>query len=259
MLRLLGARYLDGRARDGSRTPVQLLMGSGNGRREREGVRFSYDRIEPVTPVRGFPCQPVERALFDEVRSQRRLFEAVVVIDMAVLARLTSIERMSAYVATRAGWNGVPLVRKALALADPHSASPPEVRLRLLWELAMRLPRPLVNVGVFDRSGTFVGYPDLLDVKAGLVIEYDGVDHLPEDRRSNDVDREGAFRDLGLEVIHVVSRDMRHPRQLTDRLARARSRARWQPEGARGWVVEPTRPRNCPRSCSCRAGRLRGQ
>ena len=259
-LRLRGARYLDGRGRDGvSQQAVPLLMGPHNGRRSRAGVRFCYDRMAPVTMVRGLPCMPVRRALFDEMRAQRRLFDAVVAVDMVVLARLATIESMLDFVAKHAGWHGVPLVRKALALADPHSASPPETRLRLLWELVMKLPRPLVNVGVFDRSGRLAGYPDLLDHEAGLVIEYDGVDHLPEDRRSKDVDREGEFRDLGLEVVHVVARDMRHPKTLMERLVKARARARFEPEGRRRWTVEPVAPRYCPRSCSCRAERLAGQ
>lgn len=91
--------------------------------------------------------------------------------------------------------------------------------------MSLKQPCLLANVGVFDRGGCFVGYPDLLDLEAGLVIEYDGVDHLPEERRSKDVDREGEFRDLGLEVVHTVT---------------------------------PDRPRYCPRSCSCRNSRLVG-
>ena len=202
---------------------------------------------------------PVERALFDEMRSRKRLFDSVVAMDMALLAGLTTIDAMVEYVAGRGGWAGVPLVRKALELADPHSASPPEVRLRLLWQVSMKLPRLLVNVGVFDRAGVFVGYPDLLDVEAGLVIEYDGADHLPEKRRSKDVDREGAFLDLGLEVVHVVALDMRHQKKLADRLVRARRRARFVPEEARRWVLKPARARYCPYSCSCRGSRRWGQ
>ena len=259
-LRLSGAGYLDGLERDGrTPRPVPLVMGPCNGRRDRDGVRFSYDRLEPVTEVRGVPCLPVDRALFDEMRASRRLFDAVVAVDMALLAGPTTIGSMTAYVDGRRGWNGVPLVRKALLLADAYSGSPPEVRLRLLWQVSMRMPRPLVNVGVFDRSGRLAGYPDLLDVEAGLVIEYDGVDHLPEEQRSRDVDREGAFRDLGLEVVHVVSRDMRRPKLLAERLAKARMRARFEPESSRRWVLDPARPRYCPPSCSCRLEQLRGQ
>ena len=166
---------------------------------------------------------------------------------------------MAEYVERRAGWAGVRLVRKALALADPHSASPPETRLRLLWQLTMKLPRPLVNVGVFDLDGNLAGYPDLLDLESGLVIEYDGVDHRPDDRRSKDVDREAEFRDLGLEVVHVVGRDMRRPKLLFERLTRARRRARFEPAHLRRWTVEPVRSLYCPQSCSCRSQQLSGQ
>ena len=259
-LRLRRARYLDGLAPDGrAPRPVTLVMGPHQGRRSRAGIRFVYEQLEPLTPVRGLPCLPAQRAVFDEMRASRRLVDAVVALDMAVLARTTTIDQMVEYVEGRSGWAGVPLVRKALTLADPHSASPPEVRLRLHWQLTMGMPRPMVNVGVFDLDGRLAGYPDLLDLEAGLVIEYDGVDHLPEERRSKDADREGAFRDLGLEVVHVMSRDMRQRTVLTERLVKARMRARFLPPQLRAWSLETSRVHSCPRSCSCRSGQLSGQ
>lgn len=259
-LRLRGGRYFDGLHLDRRPRAVPLALGPHNGRRDRPGVRLSYDRLDPVVSVRGLPCLPTPRALFDEMRFSRRLFDAVVAMDMAALSRLTSIEEMAEYVEGMAGWAGVPLVRRALELADPHSASPPETRLRLFWQHTLRMPRPLANVGVFDLSGDLLGYPDLLDVEAGLVIEYDGVDHLPEGRQSKDVDREGGLRDVGLEVVRVVALDLRHPKQLAERLRRARQRSRFAAPTARRWTLEPDPPpRYCPRSCSCRSGQLSGQ
>jgi hypothetical protein len=209
-LRLRGGRTFDGLARDGvSERPVPLLAGPHHGRRGREGITWHYDRLPAVTEVRGLPCVPVDRAVFDAMRSTGRLFDAVVVADMAVMDRLVTLEELAATVARMTGWDGVPLARKALGLADPHSASPQESRLRLLWHHALGLPRPLVNVGVFDRSGQLVGYPDLLDPEAGLAIEYDGADHRSASRHADDIAREGRLRGVGLEVVRPAGLDAR--------------------------------------------------
>ncbi len=51
---------------------------------------------------------------------------------------------------------------------------------------------------IFDRSGRLLGIPDLLDIEAGLAIEYDGDDHRTARRHSSDVGREDLFRALWL-------------------------------------------------------------
>ena len=192
---------------------------------------------------------PVARALFDEMRLARGLLPAVVAADMAMLADLVTVDRMWDFTASHSGWAGVPLVRRALRFADPHSCSPQETRLRLLWEIGLKLPRPLCNVAVFDREGFFLGYPDLLDPEAGLVIEYDGADHRSAQRHSDDVDREARLRAVGLEVTRVTGRDLARPRELAARLRTARQRARSLPAEQRGWLLEPPRGHDyCPES-----------
>lgn len=249
-LRLHGAWMFDGLAWDG-RTPrdVPLVMGPHQGRRPRPGIRVLCDRVELVSSVRGVPCVPAARALFDEMRLARGLVAAVVAADMAMLADLVTLERIRDFTATRGGWAGVPLVRRALRMADPHSCSPQETRLRLLWEVGLKLPRPLVNVAVFDRDGCLLGYPDLLDPVAGLVIEYDGADHRSAQRHSDDVDREARLRAVGLEVTRVTGRDLARPQDLARRLREARRRARFAPAESRGWVLDPLAARDyCPES-----------
>jgi hypothetical protein len=165
--------------------------------------------------------------------------EAVVAMDMAAAARITSISRMRTYLDCRAGWTGAPLVRRALDLADEESRSPQETRARLIWVLDAGLPRPHVNQPLFTREGRLLGYPDLLDVESGLVAEYDGDDHRASIRHSEDVDREDLFRRHLLEVTHLTGADTRDTAKTVARLHAARARAHWLPPETRPWTLRP--------------------
>ncbi|MCW2759738.1 MAG: hypothetical protein JWO46_3484, partial [Nocardioidaceae bacterium] len=107
----------------------------------------------------------------------------------------------------------------------------------MTWMLDAGLPRPLCNVPVFDREGHHLGTPDLLDPRAGLVVEYDGALHLSGRRRSRDIAREERLRSVGLEYLTVVAQDDLHPDRLVERMTWARKRAAWTPEHLRPWVV----------------------
>jgi hypothetical protein len=175
--------------------------------------------------ILGVPCTVALRATFDAMRYARHVREAVVALDMVAAAELTSVSRVSTYVERHPAWTGVQQCRDALPLADELSRSPQETRLRLIWQLDARRPRPLVNSPVFDLQGNLLGYPDLLDVEAGVVGEYDGEDHRSALRHSSDVTREGAFRDHGLELFRVTGPDMRDPSLVVDRIHAAYRRA----------------------------------
>ena len=201
-------------------------------------VRGDLARIDVVG---GLPCAPVELAVLDGIRLARDEREAVVLLDMTVAARLTSLRRVRRLVDSRSwrGVPGVPLARWALGQASEASASPPETRYRLVWTLDAGLPRPLVNQPVYDRRGRLLGYPDLLDVEAGLVGEYDGEDHRRSQRHSHDVGREATFRRHGLEVTRATSWDLRDRVTLAARELAARARARFEPPERRAWTLTP--------------------
>jgi hypothetical protein len=241
-LRLLRGNFFDGVLPDGvTERPVMLVAGPGQSRRPRVGVAWLQDRVDPseIWSRHGIPCVCPERALFDEMRTSHHVHAAVVAMDMAAAAELTSIRRMAAYVSLRAGWNGVPLVRSALKLADEQSRSPNETRMRLIWMLDAQLPRPLVNRPVWSLSGDLLGYADLLDQVAGVVGEYDGAEHRAAVRHSKDVAREDAFRRCGLEYFKVTGPDMRNPSLIVDRMLSTRNRATWLPPDQRLWTTEP--------------------
>ena len=108
-----------------------------------------------------------------------------------------------------------------------------------MWTQDAALPRPLVNQPVFDRRGRLLGYPDLLDVEAGLVGEYDGEDHRRSLRHSSDVGREALLRRHGLEVTRATSWDLRDRDGLADRIREARTRARFEAPDRRAWTLTP--------------------
>ena len=103
-LRLLGGNFFDGLARDGrTRLPVPI---SANGERMRSTdervVRRDLVPPEEVWMRHGIRCASPERALFDQMASEQDLREAVVDIDTAAAAEITSLRRMRAYAGSRA-------------------------------------------------------------------------------------------------------------------------------------------------------------
>lgn len=110
--------------------------------------------------------------------------------------------------------------------------------MRLVWVLDAELPVPLCNPPLFTLRGDLLGYPDLFDPAAGLVGEYDGKDHLADDRRRADRTREERFRDHGLEYVPVVQGELRDRVAVVRRLRAAYRRSPFLPEDQRRWTLE---------------------
>lgn len=239
-LRLHGGNFFDGLAADGSsHLPVPLNPGVFHQLAADERCTISRDRLfsHEITVVQGIPCTVVLRALFDEARYARSIRHAVVALDMAAAAELASLAMVRDYVAEHPAWTGVDQVRQALPLASEESWSPKESQMRLVWVLDAGLPPPVCNRPVFTGEGRYVGRPDLLDLEAGVVGEYDGADHRLRLQHARDVDREERFRRLGLEYFKVTGPDSRTT--VVDRMHSTRSRARFEPPDRRRWTIEP--------------------
>ncbi len=240
-LRWSGAAFFDGRSQGGRvELPVPLVIGKPGNLRPDSRVALSWEQFPPreCEVVAGLSCAVIARALFDEVRRTRDLRASVVAIDMAAAAGLISVEEFAGYVGLRQAWTGVIQARKAVGLASDDSRSPQESWMRYLWVVEAALPRPLCNQPVFGPGGELLGYPDLLDPEAGVVGEYDGADHLVEDRRRSDREREERFRDHGLECFVVVRGEMSDASRVARRMHAARERALWQPPERRRWTLE---------------------
>lgn len=241
-LRWWGGRWFEGTAASGREVPVWLVTAAWD-IRQQAGVRITAEHLRPddVTVHRGIRvATPLCAAAF-EMRRATSVRHAVRVADMAAYSDLVSLDELRDYLGTQQTWTGVPRAREAVALAVENAWSPAEVDLRLIWELAAGLPRPQCNVPVFDRSGALIGVPDILDIEAGVVGEYDGPLHLAGEQRARDIRREDRFRRHGLEYFTMVARDREDVAGLVDRIMATRARARWESESQRSWTVEPPR------------------
>ena len=221
-----GAAYFEGLEADRTTSRPVPLVSQDRQLRAHDGSTVSADRLadSDVDEIRRVRCTTARLALLHEVRGldQRG---AVVAVDMALAAELTSLRRLRAFVAGCRRCTGADFLGTVLGLASERSRSPAEVRLRLVWELDAHLGRPLVNQPLFSLTGELLGVPDLFDVAAGLVIEYDGFDHLENNRRRRDLAREEVFRGQGLEYVAVVAADLQAVEALVARLRSARDRA----------------------------------
>jgi hypothetical protein len=241
-LRWQGARFFDGTADAGEgRLPVPLVVGRNRLRPDPRSTIWE-EQLAPDDrqEIDGLWCTTAHRAIFDEMRRNRQIRAAVVVVEMAVAAGLTSVARFTAYVTPgRNSWTGVPFVRTALLLAIDDSRSPQETRMRLCWVIDADLPDPLCNREVFDLDGNLIGVPDLFDPVAGLVGEYDGADHKDGVRHRRDVAREERFRDHGLEYFEIVGGDLRNRGLVVARMLNARRRAKFLPPESCAWTLTP--------------------
>ncbi len=117
------------------------------------------------------------RAVFDGVRHARDLSEAVAFIDACAHSPWIDCAALSDYLLTRPGARRIAFIRQAVEFADAASRSPWESRLRVFYVTVAGLPKPTVNVPIFDLDGRLLGIADLLDEEAGLVTEFDGAQH----------------------------------------------------------------------------------
>lgn len=238
--RLFGATFFDGLLPDG-RTLIPVPLATGPTARIRGDLAITVlrCRLNPSELVlrHGIACTRARRGLFDAMRAAPDVRESVVAMDMMAAAHVVSIKQMREYLDDHPGWNGAPQVAAALELASEYSKSPNETRMRLIWEIDAGFPRPLVNRPIFDLRGRLLGIADILDPVAGVVGEFDGADHRGASRHSRDVGREDGFRRRGLEYFTVTGPDVDVRRRVVSRMASARSRAKWLPEGERRWTI----------------------
>lgn len=236
-LRMMGVGFLDGRAADGrTLQPVTLTQGRGAPRVSPPGVRSRQDQVGEAVRIAGVPVHRPPRALVDEMRLAHCLDHAVVAADAVRAAHLASPADIEATLDACRSWEGIDRARRAWALSADGVDSPPETRLRLLCR-EVGLPHLLVNKPVFSRGGRLLGFPDLLDVEAGLALEYDGADHRKVTRQRRDNVREEGLRAHGLEVLRVTSLDLLQPEALSRRLLGVRARCPFLPHERRRWTL----------------------
>lgn len=235
-LRLFGGGFFDGFDSQRRLLPVAILVPHRRRVVARPGLTVLRDR-HPPTAVSSFSiaCAPPERAVLDQMRTSANEREAAVALDMALAARLTTLDSLRSAVSAEPRRVGIGHVHKALTLASPLSRSPQETHFRMIWELDAGRPRPLVNQPVRDRSGRLVGIADLFDPVAGVAGEYDGALHRDRSRHRRDVERHELFRAHRIEVVTMVAGD--RVQVVVQRIRAAYDRALWLPEADRTWTA----------------------
>lgn len=219
--------------------PVVLATGCDDVRNQ-PGIVICHERLNPrdLTEVDGLRMTTAAWSLCFQMRHAANLEDAVVAAEMAAYADLVSRAEARAQLAVHRPKTGIPRARQAVSLMEENSWSPMETRVRLVWQLDAELPPLLCNQPVFDLAGRHLGTPDLLDVEAGLAIEYNGQLHLEGERRRADVHRQRLFESSGLETITVVVRDMSDRDRLAWRMRVERERAGRALVSERRWTID---------------------
>jgi hypothetical protein len=216
------------------------IAAGGEDVRSQPGIHICAERLDPrdVIVVDGVRVTTPVRSTCYEMRYARDPRRAAVILSMAAYSDLVSVDEMADYASQHSGWTGIPTCRAGIPLAEENCWSPPEVDMVLIWRVDAELPRPLCNWPLFDRAGNHIGTPDLLDVEAGVLGQYDGSLHLEGTQRDRDVLLEDRYRRFGLECFSMRSSDLGHPGRMVDRMLAARARAKWEAESRRSWTTD---------------------
>ena len=236
-----GVGKLDGRDPESlASLPIVVNLGRDVGRADTEGVHYVRERLPPGDRQlrHNLGVTTPERTAFDGARWASDLVEAVVFLDQVSHALRLPLADLARRYISGARWPGLQQFARALALAEPGSASPWESRLRMFYVLRAGLPRPLVNRPVFGLEGNFLGIPDLLDTEAGLATEFDGQDHRRRRQHQADNLREERLEAANLVVCRVDSLDLRQPIPLIERLTARYAQARLRDRRRDRWTIQ---------------------
>jgi hypothetical protein len=196
---------------------VEILLPPGVARPRMPGV-VVYEAIVPVgepVVVAGIPCAPPVRCAVDLARTLRRM-DGLPVLDSLLHAELATPEELAVEVDRHHGLRGVVQARELVALADGRAECRQESQVRLVL-IDGKLPRPDVQVWVYDRDGVALFRIDLAYEASRVGIEYDGATHLERDQLRHDRARGNWLDAEGWTMRHFTDRDLYHrPGHLVD-------------------------------------------
>ena len=159
----------------GGLAPVLVCTGPGARVRPRAAIDISRRRLPDadVIEIDGVPYVRAERSLVDLAGRQPPEL-GLASLDAAIRFGATSAAAVHDYLLAHPGVRQRPQLLRIVELADGRVKSRPESVMRWIWVVEAGLPPPLVNHSICDSWGVLRGEPDLLDLDAGLVGEYDG-------------------------------------------------------------------------------------
>ena len=183
---------------------VTLPLGSHTSRLAGIVVRRSDVGASETVMRRGKPTTSVVRTLADLGR-HLPLVEAVAALDMALHKHLLKPDDLRSWVCAHPRYPGIARLRQTIELAEPETESVMETRLRLLLVIA-RLPRPQVQVSLYDDVGNFLGRPDFYYPLHRLALEYDGAQH--RENLTGDNRRQNRLVDAGYRLLRFTAADV---------------------------------------------------
>lgn len=224
-----GSRWFVGLGPDG-KTPLPIPLAIGHDRviRRRPGMRASEEWLAAgdIETIDGLPLTVAARSVCYEMRRTTSLAAAVTVASMAAFSDHAALDDVAEYAAVHlAGRPWTRKIHRALPHCDENCWSPREAAMLVAWTVEGGFPRPLCNPPIFAPDGTHLLTPDFFDPEHGVVGEYDSLIHIEDGRRVRDVNREELARDLGLELVTMVTTDNADREPFLRRLGSAYRRA----------------------------------
>jgi hypothetical protein len=125
--------------------------------------------------------------------------DALVAMDAFLHKRMVDAEQVRKHLVRWKGRRGIRQAYATLDVADARSESGGESRMRLRV-LDMGLPRPQLQIPVYDLHGRVRFWLDLGWPQWKLALEYDGEEFHPEERLAHDEARRKWIRDRGWTV-----------------------------------------------------------
>jgi hypothetical protein len=168
---------------------------------------------EDVVLVKGIPCTNVERTLFD-LAAPKQTKTLELAIDAALRRELTDLGALvdACDRLARRGRRGSTAFRSAVSSRTPSEALPESAPERLLATalVAQGLPEPERQHVVRDLDGSFVARVDLAYPDAGILIEYESIEHhTGKVALLRDSARRNAVTALGYRVLTATAADLR--------------------------------------------------
>lgn len=195
---------------------------AGRGRTSHAGIQVETRRGEVLD---GGVATPIEA--FVEVCLRSPLLDAVQVGDRMIQRRLASaadFEPLRNHPRKR--------VATAARLVRPGAESVKETHVRLLCVLA-GLPEPELQANI-SVNGQWVARVDMLVRAQGLILEFEGRQHLTDpDQWNRDIGRLDSLGDGGYRVVRITSEMLREPETLVLKIAAELK--------GRGWPGPPPR------------------
>jgi hypothetical protein len=187
---------------------VHVTIPAGSPRPLLRGVAVHEAVLDVRQPVMvgGIPCVPPARCAVDLARVSPRP-DALAVLDAALRSQQCTATELEAETHRHAGLRGVRQARRLVELADGSAECVQESHLRLLL-VEGRLPRPELQIWIYDDGGGARYRVDMGYRERRLGIEYDGRSHTERHRLRSDRRRHNWLASRGWNMRYFTDADL---------------------------------------------------